>query len=322
MSKVLFMPVGFFEYDRIIEQEMRNMGHDVTTFSPMASYGDVLQKIKNTLSKGKYIKKRAYRLQKKFYNECTERFDYIVAIVGRDINAQLFFEFKKKQSKAQCILYLWDDIARMENFKNIEGLFDKIYSFDTEDVKKYGFHFLPLFYTSIHENVHKRKKYLLSMIGTMHSGRLYVWNTIVDKLKIKEESCFLYLLAGSIKDLLEGKKNMKSRNINSKCIHIYGLTLQEAAIKMAESKIAVDVQFGSQSGLTMRTIESIATETKLITTNPYVKGYDFYNPNNICIIDKKNPIVSKEFLDSEYEDIPEEIVRKYSLHNWIAELLR
>ena len=115
---------------------------------------------------------------------------------------------------------------------------------------------------------------------------------------------------------------MKSRNLSSNCIHIYGLTLQEAAKKMGESKIAVDVQFGSQAGLTMRTIESLATKTKLITTNHNVKEYDFYNPNNICIIDKENPVVLKEFFESEYVDIPKEILNKYTLSNWIKTLLQ
>ena len=63
MKKILFLPVGFFEYDREIENEMKSMGYVVTTFSPMASYGKIYQKALNVLSRGNYIKHRVTKLQ-------------------------------------------------------------------------------------------------------------------------------------------------------------------------------------------------------------------------------------------------------------------
>lgn len=55
---------------------------------------------------------------------------------------------------------------------------------------------------------------------------------------------------------------------------------------------------------------------KLITTNPHVKEYDFYQPENILIVDRYNPVITKEFLNVPWKDISEEIYKKYSISSW------
>ena len=95
------------------------------------------------------------------------------------------------------------------------------------------------------------------------------------------------------------------------------MKFEETAQIMKESKVTLDVQFGSQSGLTMRTIESVGTHTKLITTNASVRKYDFFDSRNICVIDRSQPEIDEEFWTTEYREVPEEIVSKYSLCNWV-----
>ena len=90
---------------------------------------------------------------------------------------------------------------------------------------------------------------------------------------------------------------------------------------MNQSKAVLDIQFSSQIGLTMRSIECIGMGVKLITTNTSIRKYDFYNENNILIIDRENPIIDWDFLDKQYEEIEEKIYEKYSLKNWIDVIL-
>lgn len=61
---------------------------------------------------------------------------------------------------------------------------------------------------------------------------------------------------------------------------------------LAISKAQIEIQHPSQKGLTTRAFESLGTKTKLITTNPAIRQYDFYNSNNILIIDRNNPVIS------------------------------
>ena len=61
---------------------------------------------------------------------------------------------------------------------------------------------------------------------------------------------------------------------------------------------------------------------KFITTNKDIVNYDFYNSNNILVIDRKNPIIDFDFLMTPYEELDENIYYKYSLENWILEVLK
>ena len=67
----------------------------------------------------------------------------------------------------------------------------------------------------------------------------------------------------------------------------------------------------------MRSIEMLGAERKLITTNAAIKEYDFYNPNNICVIDRNNPVIDKQFLSIPYESVSPELYHKYSLDGWL-----
>ena len=77
-----------------------------------------------------------------------------------------------------------------------------------------------------------------------------------------------------------------------------------------------------QDGLTFRVFEAIGYHKKLITTNKDIKTYDFYNSNNIYVIDDvKNISIPLSFFETDYEEIPKQIVEKYMLKNWVTTIL-
>ena len=78
--------------------------------------------------------------------------------------------------------------------------------------------------------------------------------------------------------------------------------------------------FASQAGLSIRTFEALAAHTKMITTNPRIKEYDFYSPENVLIIDRKNPVIDPEFIDKPYRPLRAEIEEKYSISSWVKTL--
>ena len=60
-------------------------------------------------------------------------------------------------------------------------------------------------------------------------------------------------------------------------------------------KTIIDIERPLQKGLTMRTIEMLGKNKKIITTN------------NIFIIDRNNPIIDEIFLNKEYQEIDKNI---------------
>jgi len=73
----------------------------------------------------------------------------------------------------------------------------------------------------------------------------------------------------------------------------------------------------NQYGLSFRVFEAMALEKKIITDNEKIKNYDFYNPNNILVLNKDFSNITKEFFETPYQALPEEIYKKYTLEKWV-----
>jgi hypothetical protein len=81
------------------------------------------------------------------------------------------------------------------------------------------------------------------------------------------------------------------------------------------------MQHSKQTGLTMRTIETLGAKRKMITTNVNIKKYDFYNSNNILVMDEHNLDEIEQFISHEYEPLNDDVYKKYSLHSWLETII-
>jgi hypothetical protein len=70
----------------------------------------------------------------------------------------------------------------------------------------------------------------------------------------------------------------------------------------------------------MRTIEVLGANRKLITTNTSISKYDFYNQNNILVVDRYNPKIPEVFFKLPNKELPSEIYSKYSIKDWIKDV--
>lgn len=64
----------------------------------------------------------------------------------------------------------------------------------------------------------------------------------------------------------------------------------------------------------------IGMNKKMITTNQDIRNYDFYNPENICILNRRKPALNMNF-KSDYMTLDKALYNKYSLESWIYEVL-
>jgi hypothetical protein len=99
------------------------------------------------------------------------------------------------------------------------------------------------------------------------------------------------------------------------------LSSEQIVRLMYRASAIVDIEREVQAGFTMRTIETLAAQRKLITTNPRLREADFYDPANVHIVDRDHPMVDPEFLRVPFQPTPEAIVRRYSLGAWLDEVL-
>ena len=138
----------------------------------------------------------------------------------------------------------------------------------------------------------------------------------------KDLNCywFLYLQSRFVYKIYKALKP-EFRGTAEDIFSYHKLNAEEISEIVDQSRIILDIQHPKQTGLTMRTIEMIGMNKKLITTNQNIKNYDFYNSDNIAVIDRKQVEIPDDFLKSPYIPISPEVYEKYSLQSWILEVL-
>lgn len=100
------------------------------------------------------------------------------------------------------------------------------------------------------------------------------------------------------------------------------ITYPEYLRQLSASRCVVDICQQNQTGLTRRPLEALFYQKKLITNNPHIKEYNFYNPANILILQETPNIRQiKEFMARPMAEIPESIRRQYDINQWIDQFL-
>jgi hypothetical protein len=218
---------------------------------------------------------------------------------------------------------MWDSFENKKSLlKNIEH-FDNCFIFDPFDAKKYGLHFRPLFYSGgINKNDDEKYEYDISFVGTAHSDRYLIASQIeASLLSSMTIYKYLYLQAPWMFWIHKfGNNAFKGARVDEfKFTPINKLELQRI---FSASRSVLDIEHPKQSGLTMRTFETLGNQKKLITTNVNILDYDFYNPNNIFVIDRKKvPVIPTQFFTEPYSQLSDDLNYKYSLTGWVDEVL-
>lgn len=321
-KRLLFIYINFYEYIQKIKETIEDLDYIVDTLCEdpkMRLIDSVAQKLN-----GNYIYSKSRKIQKKFINDLTKKnieYDLIFVLKGEKIEKEFLLDLKKLNPKAKFILYMWDDVARVSSFFYNKLLYDIIYTFDENDASKFGLNFLPLFFCDdfVVDNAHE-KSIDVFFSGWEHSSRRQILDKIAKVLKDNNMNYYYHLYTSTWKILKLRILNKFYKN-DLEYIKNSTLSLKDNANLTINSKILIDIHHPTQNGLTLRTIESIAANCKLITTNINVTKYDFYNPRNILVIDRENVVVDSKFLTQPYEMISDEIVKKYTLKNWAKTIL-
>ncbi len=318
---VLMMAPKFFGYENSIKEGMEKMGASVHLYDERNSPTSV-QKI--LYRKARFLMDR--KILRYYQSVCQKerafRPDYVLFVNPETVNEASMGVLRESFPQARFLLYMWDSCEN-KKIKHMFHFFDKCYSFDRFDCDKYQLQFLPLFYVEEFQKKEAVKdfRFAFSFIGTAHSDRVRIVSQICDYCKERKLPYFVYIyVPGKTLYILRSIFNSDFRRFDKKYIHTEPLSKKKVAKILDASSYILDISHPKQTGLTMRTIEMIGLKRKIITTNQDISYYDFYNPVNQIIIDRKDIRIPDLSLSQEYVDIPEEIYRKYSLASWIREI--
>lgn len=317
-QKICIISFDHWNYDKHIVTALQKRGIDSFHIKIGGfKHKSIWARIYNTFSKvflGKNpkLKKRQEYIIKTLQERGPQ--DQILVINPELIDKQ--YHLKIKSFSKKYIAYLYDSTERCPIEHLLDGIFDEIFSFDRADIAKYNFK------------------------ETNNYNYIETINT--DCSKIKNDVLYIASFDNRIYKLLSLKEHFKKMNLNCRFIIIgkktilfkiksnfsnltEGMELRRKRIKQnnlkdlyLETKIVLDIVRKNQSGLSFRIFEAMAFERKIITNNQNVKHYDFYNPNNIMVIENENYTFDHSFFTTKYDSLPSEIYNKYTISNWVS----
>lgn len=314
-EKILFIGIGFYDYEIAIKDEFESLGYEVEYFSEVMP-----ENFKDKI----YNRNKSTKVQKYLNNKINSlgaEYKFVVVIKCEFLSYDNLKSLKLKNPKAKFILYLWDSIKRISNIKEKLCFFDKIFSFDRLDclVEK-QLVFLPLFYRNEY-NLNQSNNFINGVyhLGWLHSDRFDLLKKIKKQLDDNNINNYFLLYTGFFNYL---RTVLLQRQYKYRKLLIYKpLKVSENINNILKYSISLDITHPDQTGLTMRTIELLGLRKKFITTNRDIVNYDFYNDKNILIIDREKPVIDQEFFNSDYEPVGKNIITKYSINSWVLNLL-
>lgn len=327
--RILFVAPKFFGYEKLIKEELERLGCRVDWHDDRpASTALVKALIRFRPELVSYMSKNYF--DHIIDDSRGKNYDVVFVIKGEALSVERLQRFRHYQPKAQFLYYTWDSLKNFKDSREKLECFDKVYSFDRFDsLTNSKVKHLPLFYVRVYEELTKSslkdivQDIDLLFLGSIHSDRYAVVKRIFNAAKqsLPNISTYAYFFYQS-KWVFTLRKLVDSRfmSIPWRSIKWQSLNLKKTFAFISRSRILVDVHHLGQTGLTMRTIESLGAQKKLITTNADVINYDFYCPENICVVDRIYPVVPTSFLRIPYQALPSEIYYKYSLHFWLNEI--
>lgn len=188
-------------------------------------------------------------------------------------------------------------------------LCDRTLSFDQEDASKYGYEYIENPYAIDDTLQESECKYDMIFLGSDKSR----FQSIINLVKYTESigwNNYIYIYSRT----KEEDKYVKNSFVS----------YRDYLKLLKQSKVILDlVDTSYQTGYSLRVFESLFYKKKLITNYQIIKDEQFYNPNNIFVLDPDNEETYQglsTFLSTEYQDINQDYLKKYNFYDWIKRI--
>lgn len=333
-KKIFLMCENFFGYDVVMRDTLLQLGansvylHDVkwirATLRTKITWKTPLYFLLYPNERKKWTETLIQDVQ-------NYKFDIFLCIQITPFSKFFMDWLREKNPGIRCILFLWDTVdSVMAGYKDYFPLFDKIWTFDRDDSRKYGFEYHPDFYVSDDKKSYNQCQYDLNFIGNLSENpkvynRPYLLKYLMDFSMENGLNSFLYLKyrkkPSKIYRYLKIKteyERLCQKYQKYPFMHSESIPLEKVDQLQQDARIIVDLSHENRQGMTINAITALAKGKKLITTNYRIKEEAFYNPNNICILDIKHPHIDLDFLTTKPIQMD---MKELRIDNWLKKIL-
>ncbi len=311
--KISVISFDYWNYDSHIVNALRKKGVDATHIDISKfkyHYRNGFEKITNFLSKT-FLKKNIKKIKRQqFVLEELERLgkqDAILVVRPDLINKETHESIKGFTD--QYIAYIYDSCKRFPVDHLLNGIFDRIFSFDLEDVETFGFEHITNYIYLDKMKPQTSFKYDIFIVMSPDE-RVKELNAIAEQLTAVNVS-FKFIVVGSKKPYgLHPSIEFTSEEIHTKALQAY----------LKDSGAFLDLVRKGHNGLSFRVFEALAYQKKLVTTNATVNAYEFYNSNNILMLEHGNSTIDPAFFYTPYQPLDEEVYHKFTVDHFVEEI--
>ena len=307
-GSVLFLRADDNDFEKYVTRNIISEGYDVAM-----PYTVPMEKIYNLPLFDKICFKLKTPILYKHligdWKHSISEYDLII-IFDKALTPQLLRYIKRYNSECRLKIWLW-------NCRYLEDevlQYADVYTFDEDYAALKGYKYVPQF--------HFRKNFSVN-----HAAKPGVYYIGYDKGRLNELTKVAKILndIGIRHNLILRKDpdiDYRTNNRTADGIRLIDKDMDYCDIldQMRDYSCVLELNIKEQYGLTLRSLEALFSEKKLITNNTKIATYDFYNPENIFILGKDDVSELKSFLGSGYCPVAQKIKESYTFEKWIGSL--
>lgn len=237
----------------------------------------------------------------RFYSDWTKYLDQDVQFIIFD-SCRPYHRLQKKlkHAKVQPIIYYWNPIKPRDKIEQLKKYF-RVYSYSIHDAQKYGIGYNPQFFVEILIEKSSDIVYDGIFIGA-NKSRLKV----LEKLYKNFDNPFFYILR-------DGKERSKTIKLFDK-----QMPYEEYLQLLNRSQSIIEVLYTDNADYTLRTMEALFYQKKLITNNRMIEKAQFFNENNIYIFNENTTKEEiQDFLSKPFIPYSEEQIGYFCFEHWL-----
>ncbi len=319
--KLLFISPIFFDYEKKIKKVLESQYSNVIFKSEIPFNSTFIYYALKRINKSVahfFLMRYNHQLLELIQQE---KIDRIFIIRGFGLNENFFRSLKSIRRDIHIFHYQWDSLSIVPNGEMISRYANYNYSFDLKDtISNIQFKHLPLFYT---EN--KPKESALSkkdaqeidllFIGSYHSSR----NEIVAKAHVACEKHGLKFKSHIYMPFFSYLRNILTTNdVNFKDISFKKIPYKKYQSMLDHTKVVLDIPYSTQTGATMRTIETLSKGKKLVSTNNMLESELFYSSDNIQFWNTHDELKLTSLISSDFDHSKDKYL--FNIEEWLIQI--
>ncbi|RKQ34279.1 hypothetical protein [Oceanobacillus halophilus] len=212
---------------------------------------------------------------------------------------------RKKNPDIRIIVWFWNPVDKCVPLDKFSGTNCEFWSFDEKDCKSYGLRYNSQYYFKGLKLENRKIEYDVFFVGG-DKGRINELIEIQSWLNNNLVTNYFHITPTK-------KINEKYRDVYKERIP-YSKVLEY----ISKSNAILDIVSENQNGLTLRPLEALFFNKKLITNDRNIIYKDFYRKENIFILGTDDIDYLPEFLNEPFIPVDLNVRNNYDFDTWIS----